>query len=101
MNIVFFRRPKPKQFNYIPRYYDPVKEEMEKRRKELGLLSEGDPHERLRAEMRRKWRAEGARRADRKNTIRVIMYLFLLFISVYLFFFTDLIKKLLLVFSGK
>jgi len=101
MNIVFFRRPKPKQFNYIPRYYDPVKEAMEERRKELGLLSEGDSRERLKAEMRRKWRLEGSERANRANAIRVIMYLFILFLSVYVFFFTDLIRNLLLVFSGK
>ncbi|MBR2866641.1 MAG: hypothetical protein IKC12_02850 [Alistipes sp.] len=33
----FFRPPKrkPRQFNYIPRYYDPVKEERDRRRREL------------------------------------------------------------------
>ena len=40
-----FRPPKtkPRQFNYIPRYYDPVKEERERRRRELhGTSSEDD-----------------------------------------------------------
>lgn len=100
MNIVFFRRPKPKPFNYIPRYYDAEKEEWENRKKELGLIGQGDSHANLRARMRRKWRAESKQKADRTNTIRVLMYLFVLFITVYLFFFTDVIKKLMLVFAG-
>jgi hypothetical protein len=29
----FFKQNKPRGFNYKPRYYDPVKEEMEQRRK--------------------------------------------------------------------
>jgi hypothetical protein len=33
----FFKQNKPKGFNYIPRYYDPAKEEMEQRRRALGL----------------------------------------------------------------
>lgn len=40
-----FRPPKlkPRQFNYIPRYYDPVKEERDRRRRELhGTSSETD-----------------------------------------------------------
>lgn len=40
----FFRphRSKPRQFNYIPRYYDPVKEERERRRRELHGTSSHD-----------------------------------------------------------
>ncbi len=41
----FFSLPKPKKFNYIPRYYDPEKEEREKRRSELRAMrgeSDGD-----------------------------------------------------------
>lgn len=43
-----FRPPqtKPRQFNYIPRHYDPVKEEREQRRRELhGTSSEDDMEE--------------------------------------------------------
>ena len=29
----FFKQNKPRGFNYVPRYYDPVKEEMEERRR--------------------------------------------------------------------
>jgi hypothetical protein len=32
----FFKQNKPRGFNYVPRYYDPVKEEMEERRRARG-----------------------------------------------------------------
>lgn len=40
----FFRPHKrhPRQFNYIPRYYDPVKEERDRRRRELHGTSSDD-----------------------------------------------------------
>ena len=40
----FFRPHKrhPRQFNYIPRYYDPVKEERDRRRRELHGTSSAD-----------------------------------------------------------
>lgn len=40
----FFRPPKtkPRQFNYIPRHYDPVKEERDRRRRELHGTSAMD-----------------------------------------------------------
>lgn len=44
----FFRpvKSKPRQFNYVPRYYDPVKEERDRRRRELhGTSSETDNEE--------------------------------------------------------
>ena len=43
----FFRphKSKPRQFNYIPRHYDPAKEEREQRRKELHGTSSLDDEE--------------------------------------------------------
>ena len=43
----FFRphKTKPRQFNYIPRHYDPVKEERERRRRELHGTSTDDDQE--------------------------------------------------------
>ncbi len=32
----FFKQTKPRGFNYVPRYYDPAKEEMEERRRSWG-----------------------------------------------------------------
>ena len=43
----FFRphKTKPRQFNYIPRHYDPVKEERDRRRRELHGTSTQDDDE--------------------------------------------------------
>ena len=46
MSIFRPHKTKPRQFNYIPRYYDPVKEERNVRRKQLhGTSSESDGEE--------------------------------------------------------
>lgn len=43
MSIFRPHKTKPRQFNYIPRYYDPVKEQREHRRRELhGTSTEDD-----------------------------------------------------------
>ena len=43
----FFRphKTKPRQFNYIPRHYDPAKEERDRRRRELHGTSTADDEE--------------------------------------------------------
>ena len=42
MSIFRPHRSKPRQFNYIPRFYDPVKEQREQRRRELHGTSSSD-----------------------------------------------------------
>ncbi|MFI3263029.1 MAG: hypothetical protein R3Y26_08990 [Rikenellaceae bacterium] len=37
-----FKRNKPRQFNYEPRYYDPKKEEREARQSALGIIKEDE-----------------------------------------------------------
>jgi len=58
----FFKTQKPKQFEFKPRYYDPKKEEMEERKKQLGL-SDDDKEEdykiRLRSRMNSQWHKKG------------------------------------------
>jgi hypothetical protein len=101
MNIVFFKKQPVRKFNYQPRYYDPVKEEMEQRRRELGLSQDMDHRERFRAEMHRKWARGGSGGASRSSIIRIIMYAFLGFLVIYVVFFTDLIKNLMQLFLAK
>lgn len=102
MRMVFFRRPKPKQFGYKPMYYDAEKEELVERRKELEGISAGDPRARLKADIRRKWK-----RDDQKNVsstysgVRIIIYLFIIVLSVYFIFFTDFIQGIFQIFGGK
>lgn len=42
MSIFRPHKSKPRQFNYIPRFYDPVKEQREQRRRELHGTSSSD-----------------------------------------------------------
>ena len=43
--LTFFKQNRHKQFNYIPRYYDPQKEELEERIRQIeaeeGIIPEG------------------------------------------------------------
>ncbi len=74
MSIFRPHKTKPRQFNYTPRYYDPVKEAFDQRRKELhGTSSETDnlPYEpgdylRMKKEARRESREEQARSASNR-----------------------------------
>jgi hypothetical protein len=93
MNIFFFKRPKPRPFNYQPIYYDPVKEEAEARKKARNGLQGNDPGEHMRAEIRRKWKIN-RKRADNKNQLyRFFFYLIIAGFAIYLIFFTDLVNN--------
>ena len=98
MSIFFFKRPKPRQFDYKPLYYDAEKEAAEERKKaRLGLQS-GDPRERLRSEIRRKWGIERKGANSRFNMFRIFFYIFFAFFVLYLIFFTDFVNKLVSLF---
>jgi hypothetical protein len=98
MKIVLFKRPKPRQFNYRPLYYDPEKEAAEERKKALNGLQDGDPKERMRAEIRRRWRTE-RKAVDNKNRFfRIFFYGIFTFFILYLLFFTDFVEKMVYLF---
>jgi hypothetical protein len=101
MKITFFKRPQARKFNYKPMYYDQEKEELEERKKQLGLINEGDAGERLRSEIRRRWHTERTEKDNSYKVIRTIIYLFILTLSIYLIFFTDFINNLVSIFVRK
>jgi hypothetical protein len=98
MNIAFFRRQKPRPFNYKPIYYDPVKEQAEERKKSRESLQDGDPRERMRAEIRRKWKSERTEIDKRNEVIRYFFYIIIAVFSIYLIFFTSLVDKMVSLF---
>lgn len=82
----FFYTPKPRQFDYRPRYYDPEKEAREARRKELlgERLAEGEeyvPGELLR-QRRMQRMMDADRRRSRKRPVGVIFLVVLLALLV-------------------
>jgi hypothetical protein len=93
MNIFFFKRPKPRPFNYRPIYYDPEKEEAENRKKAREGLLNNDPREKMRADIRRKWRVDRKSKDKKLQVFRFLLYIFLAFFAVYLIFFTDFVDK--------
>ena len=99
MKIVFSRRPKPKQFDYKPIYWDQEKEELEKRRKQLSNIGKektGDDIKLdLRADINRTWRRNHKTTDQKAHTIKFIIYLSVILFFVYLIFFTDFINNFL------
>jgi len=99
MGLVFFNRPKPRKFDYKPVYYDQEQDEMEERKKELGLLEKGDSHANLKADIRRKWKRGDSTETVTNKAIRSIIYMVILLLSAYLIFFTDFLKNIVSIFS--
>lgn len=94
MIFTFFKRPKPRRFNYQPMYYDPVKEEAEERKKAREALESGDYKERMRAEIRRRWHVDRSPVNKNAQYIRLAFYVIISFMAIYLIFFTDFVNKL-------
>ena len=85
----FFYRKQPRRFNYIPRYYDPAKEEWEKKKAEKGLEANLSHEEQLRMQMRAKWghTEEEETPAERRSRLirRVVLGALILFIFYFVF----------------
>ena len=100
MRLVFFKTPKSKKFSYNPRYYNPEKEEWERRKAELGFKSELSKEELLRLKMSGRWQkdaASGSKRATRLLTYFV--YTVFILGSIYVILFTNLVENFLALFG--
>jgi len=92
--LSFGKRPKHRSFDYIPRYYDPEKEEMQerlKRYKRSENQSDGNNAElakqRIRGGFRRNSRAssEATKIANKKSNMRLLMIIATLLLITYYF----------------
>jgi hypothetical protein len=86
MRITFFKTQNPREFNYIPRYYDKKKEEAEERQKrienELGISGKtGYQHSISRGSMQRRMQVK--RKTNRSSTIRLLLITGILILLVY------------------
>jgi len=88
MKIVFFKTPKPKQFNYKPIYYDQEKEELEERKRQLGIDTGDGKNPDLKSMIARNWRRRD-RDPSRKKSSKISLFIFLIIIIflLYVFFF--------------
>ena len=99
MKIVFFKRPKARQFNYKPLYYDPDQEEAKERQKLKDALNSTDPAERMRAQIRRRWRTDQRNTPESGiNFVRIFIYIAFAAFMIYFLFFTDVVEKLVSLF---
>jgi hypothetical protein len=98
MKIIFFKRPKTRQFNYRPLYYNPDEEEALERQKLKDALSSSDPAERMRAQIRRRWRTDQKEQASGINIVRIFIYIAFAAFMVYFLFFTNIVDKLVSLF---
>ena len=76
MRISFFKTPRPGQFEYKPRHYDPDKEKREKRKKELGLSSNDNSLDR-KEELHRKWRRNSMDNKQHRAGVNIWIFLFI------------------------
>ena len=68
MGIFMFHKREMPKFNYIPRYYDPEKEELEKKKAAMGLDSKLSDSEKLRVQMRKRWGRVGDDGREKKKS---------------------------------
>ena len=86
MRIVFFKTPRPKHFEYKPRYYDEEKERKEKRLNEMEKSGQGDTSF-MRGEIDRRWRKIDRKNRDKARGINLLVYLVIIALLVYFVFF--------------
>lgn len=88
MNIVFFKRQKPRNFTYNPLYYDERKEELDQiRQKHKQTTPESSP-ERIRVQLERSWRHRRNRQTSAQTPpVRILIYLAVVAIMIYFIFF--------------
>ena len=86
-----FRTRKPKEFNYIPRYYDEKKKDLEERirriEREMGV-NEGEAYRpTIRKGQMTNYFRKRQKKAQKQSNIRLLIILVALFIISYLLFF--------------
>jgi len=101
MKFVTFRTPKAKQFKYHPRYYDPQKEELEKKKAAMGLNSTVSHRENLRLQMSRRWHKNKQDEGRSRNSLLMsyTIYAIIIFGGIYLIFFSNFIETMLKAFG--
>jgi len=99
MRLTFFKTPQPKKFNYQPRYYDPKKEEWERRKAELGYGSKLSKEEQLRLRMSRWKRGNDSGSEKKVQLLRYAIIFAFIAGSIYVILFTNLVENFLALFG--
>jgi hypothetical protein len=86
MQIVFFKRAKPRQYDYKPLHWDEEKERQEQRRKRLqeGGTTGGEG---IRTEIDRRWRRIDRTNRNKAKGINLLVFLVIAALLAYFVFF--------------
>ena len=79
-------------------YYDPELDEFQERRKAKEAIHSDDPKERLRAEIKRKWRNDKGSGKGTYSFYRIIFYSVIILFTLYLIFFTNFVNHMVSLF---
>lgn len=76
MRISFFKTPRPNQFEYKARYYDPEKEKREKRKRQLGI-SDNDNRMERKEILHEKWKRTSFENKKHRSGVNIWVFLFI------------------------
>lgn len=97
MKFYFFHTPKPRTFNYIPRYYNPEQEALEKKKAAMGLDSKLSEREKRRMRIRNAYGYDPDDYKEKSKigfkTVRYVLFFGLMFFFIYVIFETPFVEK--------
>ncbi len=97
MKFSFFHTPKPRTFNYIPRYYNPEQEALEKKKAAMGLDSKLSEREKRRMRIRNAYGYDPDEYKEKSKigfkTVRYVLFFGLMFFFVYVIFETPFVER--------
>lgn len=97
MGFNFFNMPKPRTFNYTPRYYDPAKEALEKKKAAMGLDSKLSEEEKRRIRIRKGFGYAQEEMEEKRQSgfkgIRNVVFIGSILLLVYFIFGTPVIEN--------
>ena len=101
MALTFFKTPKPKSFNYNPRYFDKQKDDLEKKKAILGVENKLSKDEDLRLRMSSRWGKNNLDdgRSMLSKTVTYLIYATFIGLTVYFILFTEIIENMLKAFG--
>lgn len=99
MGFFMFHRPEMPRFKYIPRFYDPDKEELEKKKAAMGYYSKLSDKEKLRMRLRSRWNNTSEDEQAKKNKrLRFIVIFTLAAFLTYFIVFTPFVENFVIMF---
>ena len=103
MGFYIFHTPKPRKFNYIPRYFDPNQEALEKKKAAMGLDSKLTEYEKRRMRIRTGFGHEPEEIREKREKIgfkgmRYIVFFGIVGLLTYIIFGTPLVENFIQMF---